>query len=592
VKKLNFCLLGLASVAMLCVTTGEGTRGESAPVRANTVLHAATPLCGDADGSGSVDIGDVIFIFNYIFADGPAPDPPELADENCDGAVNLIDCTTLVAYLFSLGGSPPCCITEAEYCPRNYGPAFDMETALQMARLSAEAYHIGSGLQQGQIIRNCWEAIKFIQSDSNFICDAPQVPGQNDTQLYLVRDPWTNDIAVVFRGTESIPDWFTDAQFALPVDFQFDDGTVVPNSVHRGFYCAYESVKAELKSTLAAAIAQVPDHSTAHIYFTGHSLGAALTELAAMDLSSWLVDNYGYQRDNVIMYSIAAPLPFKPNLLSYFRQRVPHSYSVMERTDPVPYVPMDYERIDSIVVLNSALDANGNVTDTRMEFENGADIGSCGPAIKPCPASYGAAGHNRDKYITRLEDVRDPGVPNISVDVHNGKMRLNWSGVVQGPCDRVKLCKSCPDYISDFNPLSTDWEWVVKGSSQQTQEPKSEGYQAAYVNSFGEVLAKSAPYVSPPPSRLTITREVLGGVTVTWKMSQEGEYDYVALYKQNPATAGPNGYVATKKHLVYTDLFDHWGTTLFGGPIWVAYVTSDALVGGHRRILKIAGPIN
>ncbi len=555
-------------------------------------LPADEVVCGDADGSGKLNLTDVQFTLNYIFAGGPAPEPLQNADQNCDGTVNMTDCVHLVAYLYSIGDLQPCCYTEADYCPRDYTTAFDQETATQMARLSAAAYHIDESLEPGEIVRNCWSAITFIESDPAFNCSVPQIPGQSDTQLYLVRDPWTDDIAVVFRGTESIPDWLTDAQFANAVDWQFDDGTIVPDAVHRGFFCAYASVRAQLKSALSAAIGELSDPATAHIYFTGHSLGGGLTILAALDLSNWLVNHFGYQRNNIVMYSIAAPKPFKSNLLTYFRQRVPNAFGVMERTDPVPYVPVGYERPDHMAVLNSALDGSGNVIATRMELADGAEIGSCGPAIRPCPGSYGAAGHDRDKYVDRLERIQNPGIPSISVDVHDGKLRLNWGGRIQGPCDRVMLCDNCPTEVTAADLLANPWEWVIQGNSQQTQITKTEGLHAAYINSFKDVIAVSAPYTSPKPSSLTIKREILGGVTVTWDMSEEGEFDYVALYNQNPNTAGPSGYIATKKHLVYPDLIDNWGSTLFGGPIWVAYVTSDALVGGDRRILKIAGPID
>jgi uncharacterized protein (TIGR02145 family) len=32
-------------------------------------------VCGDANGDGSLDVGDVVFMINYLFRSGPAPDP-------------------------------------------------------------------------------------------------------------------------------------------------------------------------------------------------------------------------------------------------------------------------------------------------------------------------------------------------------------------------------------------------------------------------------------------------------------------------------------------------------------------------------------
>ena len=38
-------------------------------------VHVVDPVIGDADGSGFVDIDDVVYLINYIFAGGPVPMP-------------------------------------------------------------------------------------------------------------------------------------------------------------------------------------------------------------------------------------------------------------------------------------------------------------------------------------------------------------------------------------------------------------------------------------------------------------------------------------------------------------------------------------
>lgn len=64
-------------------------------------------VCGDANGSGGVDIDDVVFLIAYIFTAGTAPDPIESGDANCSGAVDIDDVVYLIAYIFS-GGNVPC----------------------------------------------------------------------------------------------------------------------------------------------------------------------------------------------------------------------------------------------------------------------------------------------------------------------------------------------------------------------------------------------------------------------------------------------------------------------------------------------------
>ncbi len=65
------------------------------------------PLCGDATGNHFVDIDDVVFLIDYIFRGGPAPDPAIVADVQCDGGVDIDDIVYLISFIFS-GGLPPC----------------------------------------------------------------------------------------------------------------------------------------------------------------------------------------------------------------------------------------------------------------------------------------------------------------------------------------------------------------------------------------------------------------------------------------------------------------------------------------------------
>jgi len=63
---------------------------------------------GDANGSGGIDIDDVVYTIAYIFTGGPAPMPEFLvADTDCSGFVDIDDVVYLIAYIFT-GGPPPC----------------------------------------------------------------------------------------------------------------------------------------------------------------------------------------------------------------------------------------------------------------------------------------------------------------------------------------------------------------------------------------------------------------------------------------------------------------------------------------------------
>ena len=67
-----------------------------------------THVPGDANGDGSVNVGDVVYLVSYLYRNGPAPLPEDAGDANCDGPINVGDVVYLVSYLYR-GGPPPGC---------------------------------------------------------------------------------------------------------------------------------------------------------------------------------------------------------------------------------------------------------------------------------------------------------------------------------------------------------------------------------------------------------------------------------------------------------------------------------------------------
>ncbi len=65
-------------------------------------------LRGDCNNDGAIDASDVVYLINYLFKGGFAPDPLEIGDANCDGVVEAGDIVYLINYLFQ-GGDPPGC---------------------------------------------------------------------------------------------------------------------------------------------------------------------------------------------------------------------------------------------------------------------------------------------------------------------------------------------------------------------------------------------------------------------------------------------------------------------------------------------------
>jgi hypothetical protein len=63
--------------------------------------------CGDFDGSGSINIADVIYVIRYIFSGGFPPIDIHGGDVDCDNTCDISDIVYLLTYVFS-GGATPC----------------------------------------------------------------------------------------------------------------------------------------------------------------------------------------------------------------------------------------------------------------------------------------------------------------------------------------------------------------------------------------------------------------------------------------------------------------------------------------------------
>jgi hypothetical protein len=61
---------------------------------------------GDANGDGTITLSDAVFLINYLYKNGPVPDPPAAGDANSDGQTDLGDVVYLLNYLYK-GGPPP-----------------------------------------------------------------------------------------------------------------------------------------------------------------------------------------------------------------------------------------------------------------------------------------------------------------------------------------------------------------------------------------------------------------------------------------------------------------------------------------------------
>jgi hypothetical protein len=81
--------------------------GEIVPFRyhpGSLTIWGSVP--GDANNDSLVDIGDVVFVINYLFKTGSAPCVAEAADVNGDYQIDVGDVVYLINYLFKGGPAP------------------------------------------------------------------------------------------------------------------------------------------------------------------------------------------------------------------------------------------------------------------------------------------------------------------------------------------------------------------------------------------------------------------------------------------------------------------------------------------------------
>ncbi len=136
-----------------------------------------------------------------------------------------------------------------------------------------------------------------------------------------------SSIYVVFRGTQTISEWISDATLSQ-VDY-----TYVANGgkTATGFTDIYDSIRTPIiqeVTTLAAGGA----YTTLSI--TGHSLGGALAVLAGPDLA-------GQTRfRQPVVYTFAAPRAGDPAFASLYNSDIETSWRVVNPNDEVPKLPI------------------------------------------------------------------------------------------------------------------------------------------------------------------------------------------------------------------------------------------------------------
>ena len=150
---------------------------------------------------------------------------------------------------------------------------------------------------------------------------------------------------IAFRGTASLRDWLTDAEFPLrPLP-----GT--PARVHEGFLTAIDSILPDLLAFLAPPQAPCPaPRASVPILLTGHSLGGALAVLAA-----WFLQAQGLPVHSV--YTFGQPRVGDRAFASRYASLLgARTHRVVNQNDLVPRVPgvlLGYRHAGELALINA-----------------------------------------------------------------------------------------------------------------------------------------------------------------------------------------------------------------------------------------------
>ena len=86
----------------LMVRTGCLLLGFAILLAPTSAVAATIP--GDFNGDGVVNVADIFYLINNLFAGGPPP--AGLSDANGDGSLSVADAFYMINYMFAQGPSP------------------------------------------------------------------------------------------------------------------------------------------------------------------------------------------------------------------------------------------------------------------------------------------------------------------------------------------------------------------------------------------------------------------------------------------------------------------------------------------------------
>ena len=159
---------------------------------------------------------------------------------------------------------------------------------------------------------------------------------RSDLQGYVGVLPSSKSIFVTFRGSSSVLNWLDDFE-VLKIPY-----TTYPScncSVHKGFYKATLSLKESTITAIQTLFNKYPDYK--QLFFTGHSLGAAITQLMAMEMMIYFSEKMIIDDITVTIYNFGQPRVGDNKYAGFVNTIIDedHFFRFTHYKDTVPHVP-------------------------------------------------------------------------------------------------------------------------------------------------------------------------------------------------------------------------------------------------------------
>jgi predicted lipase len=200
---------------------------------------------------------------------------------------------------------------------------FSINTAWSALHYSKAAYCDSSTLASW----SCGSSCEFFPNfQIQNVYDNPNV----ESQAYSGYDSGSNTIIVAFRGSSNIPNWISDLDFVKTTYTNAACGC----EVHAGFLGEWQSYSAAILADVQTMVTQY----NAPVFVTGHSLGAAVSILAAMDIITQVTAS-------VTLYNFGEPRVGDSTFAAWASAQLQggKQFRVTHERDPVPHVPpMDF----------------------------------------------------------------------------------------------------------------------------------------------------------------------------------------------------------------------------------------------------------